>query len=105
MLLAVLDRGRVLLIPGKIGVNQFDEPVEVLGSYLETEAVSMDGRIGERLRVMSAYRFVVLIKVVHISVQDFHKELDGCRRFHARVCHTEGPLKALQDSLTITIEL
>lgn len=41
MLLAILDRRRVLLIPGKVGVDQFDEPVEVLGSYLGTVSVSM----------------------------------------------------------------
>lgn len=38
------------------------------------------------------YRFIVLIKVIHISVEDLNKKLNRCCRFHARVRYTKSAL-------------
>lgn len=51
------------------------------------------------------YRLVLLIEIVHISIQNLDKQLDGRGRFHARVCDAEGPLETLQDALPVTVQL
>jgi hypothetical protein len=38
------------------------------------------------------YRIVLLVKVVHVSVQDLDKEFDGYGRVHACVGDTERAL-------------
>lgn len=67
----------------QVGVDEFDETVQVLRS---------DG-------------LVLLIEVVNIAVQDFHKELDGDSGIHAGVSHTEGTLEALEDPFAVAVEL
>jgi hypothetical protein len=75
----------ILLIFGRlqVGVDEFDETVQVLGSY----------------------GLVLLVEIVDIAVEDFHKELDGDSSVHAGVGHTEGALEALEDSFAVTVEL
>lgn len=67
----------------QVGVNKFDETVQVLRS---------DG-------------LVLLVEIVDITVQDFHKELDGDSGIHAGVSHTEGTLEALEDPFAVAVEL
>lgn len=67
----------------QVGVDEFNETVQVLRS---------DG-------------FVLLVEIVDIAVEDFHKELDGDSGVHAGVGHTEGALKALEDSFAVAVEL
>jgi hypothetical protein len=67
----------------KIGVDEFDETVQVLGS---------DG-------------LVLLVEIVDIAVEDFYEELDGDSGVHAGVGHTEGTLEALEDSFPVAVEL
>lgn len=51
------------------------------------------------------HRFVLLVKIVDISVEDLDKKLDRGGRLHTRVCHAESALEALEDALTVTVEL
>jgi len=51
------------------------------------------------------YRFVTLIEIVDIAVQDLDEQLDGRCGFHARVGDAQSPLKAFEHPLAITIEL
>lgn len=67
----------------QVGVDEFDETVQVLRS---------DG-------------LVLLVEVVDIAVQDFHKELDGDSGIHAGVSHTECTLEALEDPFAVAVEL
>ncbi len=37
-----------------------------------------------------SYRFVALVEIVYVSIQDLDEELDGRGRLHARVGHAES---------------
>lgn len=51
------------------------------------------------------YRFILLVKVVDVSIENLDKQLDRRGRLHARVCHAESALEALEDALTVPVEL
>lgn len=72
-----------VLVRLQVGVDQLDEPVQVLGR---------DG-------------FVLLVEVVDVAVEDLDEEFhrDGC--VHARVCYAEGALEAFQDAFSVAVEL
>lgn len=82
VLLARLDGARLLLVPRQVRVYQLNQPIEVLCRHLRRPPPSAKkgppGNSSAR-----AHRFVLLVKVVDVSVQDLDKELDGGRRFHA----------------------
>lgn len=81
-------------------MNQLDEAVEILGSYLE--------RVRNSFRIVwsrEAYRLILLIKVVDVSVQDLNKQFDGYRGVHASVGHPQRSLKTLQHTLAVPVEL
>ena len=81
MLLARLDRSRVLLVAGQVGVNELDQAVEILGRDLFEETVLATGKgvgpnEGAGQDASFTYRFVLLVKVVDISVEDLDKQLN-----------------------------
>lgn len=47
----------------------------------------------------------MLVKIIHISVQNLYKQLDTRRRLHAAISDAECPLQTLQNSLAVTVEL
>lgn len=73
-------------------MDQLDEAVEVFGCYLYV-ALAMGLKLGGVKVGGYTYRFISLVKVVDISVQDLDKELDGCGCLHARVCYPKGALE------------
>lgn len=76
--------GILLIFVGmQVGVNEFDETIQVLGSD----------------------SLVLLVEIVDIAVENFHKELDGDSGVHTGVGHTEGALEALEDSFAVAVEL
>ena len=99
---AALDGGRVLLVAVEVGVDELDEAVEVLGRHLEEGIVRW-----ERLCVGGclAYRFVLLVKVVDVAVEDLDEELDGGCRLHTGVGHTQSSLQTLKDTLAVAVQL
>lgn len=54
---------------------------------------------------MVTHRFVLLVKVVDVSVEDLDKQLDGRGRLHTRIGHAEGALEAFQNALAVAVEL
>lgn len=73
----------LIFIALQVRVDEFDKTVQVLGS---------DG-------------LVLLVEIVDIAVEDFHKEFDGDGGVHAGVGHTEGALEALENSFAVAVEL
>lgn len=67
----------------QVGVDELDETVQVLSS---------DG-------------LILLVEIVNITVQDFHKELDGDSGIHAGISHTESTLEALEDPFAVAVQL
>ena len=52
-----------------------------------------------------AYRLILLVKVVYVSVQDLNEELDRYCCVHACICYAEGTLQAFEDAFAISVEL
>ena len=52
-----------------------------------------------------AHSLILLVKVVQVAVQNFDKQFHRHGGIHARICHTQGSLQALQDALAIAIKL
>jgi len=48
----------------------------------------------EKKSTGETYRFVLLFKVVDVSVQNLGEQLDSRGRLHARVCHAQRTLQA-----------
>jgi hypothetical protein len=67
----------------KVGMNELDQPIEILGG---------DG-------------FVLLVEVVNVTVQNLDEELHGNGRVHAGISNTEGTLEALENPFSIAVEL
>jgi hypothetical protein len=51
------------------------------------------------------YSIVLLVKVVHVAVQDFHEQLHRHCGIHAGIGNTECALQTLEYSFSIAIEL
>jgi hypothetical protein len=63
-------------------------------------------RLNKSLQAQGAtHRFVLLIKIVDVSVENLDKQLDGSGRLHARVRHAEGALETFQDAFAVAVEL
>lgn len=76
-------RVRLAVVRLQIGVDQLDQAVEILGCD----------------------RLVLLIKVVYVTVQDLHEELDGHGGVHAGIGNTQSALEALENTFAIAVEL
>ena len=64
-------------------MDQLDQPVQILGRD----------------------RFVLLVEVVDVAVEDLDEELDGNGGVHACVGDAEGALQAFEDALAVAVEL
>ncbi len=53
----------------------------------------------------SSHRFVGLVKIVHVSIQDLHEQLNRGRLLHTRISDPESTLEAFEHSLPVSIEL
>jgi hypothetical protein len=64
-----------LLVARKVGVDELDEAVEVLGCYLKREGEMLSGKWARRtgLGRVETYRFVLLVKVVDVAVENLHE--------------------------------
>lgn len=51
------------------------------------------------------YGFVLLVKVVDISIKDLNKKFDRNSRVHASVSDSESSLQALQHTFAVSVEL
>lgn len=60
---------------------------------------------GSKTKHRNPYRFVLLVEVVHITVEDLDKELYRRRLLHARVRDPQGTLQAFQHALAVPVEL
>ena len=58
-----------------------------------------------RRKQRTTYRFILLVEVIHISVQDLYKQLYRYRSIHARIGHTQSALQTFENALTIAVEL
>jgi hypothetical protein len=72
-----------ILVGLKVGVNELDQPIEILGG---------DG-------------LVLLIEVIDVTIQNLDKELHGNGRVHAGISDTEGTLEAFENPFSIAVEL
>lgn len=77
----VLETGSVF-VRLQIRVDEFDEAVEIFGRDLEH--VSYNCEDWEK----RDYGIVLLVEVVHVSVQNLNKELDRYCSIHACVCYS-----------------
>lgn len=87
---AALNRSRVLLITRQVRVNELNQTINVFGGHLQH--VSHKSFQIFSLSPTPTYRFVLLVKVVHVAIQDLNKQLDRRRRLHARVSHAKSSL-------------
>ena len=55
--------------------------------------------------LVRTYSFVLLVKVVHVAIENLDKELDGDGGVHTCVGNSESPLQAFQDTLAVAIQL
>lgn len=67
----------------EVGVDELDQPVDVLGGH----------------------GVVFLVEVVDVAVQDLDEELDGDGRVHAGICDAERALEAFEDALAVAVWL
>lgn len=101
MLARVLETGCVL-VGVKVGVDELDKAIEVLGRNLlrrlSQQAASRDHQRG-------THSLVLLVEVVYIAIEDLNKQFntDGC--VHACVSHSERTLQAFKHTLAVTVEL
>lgn len=58
-----------------------------------------------RPAIKRTYSFVLLVKVVDVTIQDLDKELDRHSRIHACVSDAQCTLQTLQNALAITVRL
>ena len=52
----------------------------------------------------STYRLILLIEIIHISIQNLHKQLHTDSAIHARISHSERPLQTFKHPLPIPIQ-
>ena len=62
-------------------------------------------QLNQAVQVLRRYCVVLLIKIVHVAVQDLHEELDGDGGIHAGVGNAQSTLKALENALAVAIGL
>jgi hypothetical protein len=55
------------------------------------------------LALKPTHRLVLLVKVVDIAIQYFHKELHGYRSVHAGICNSKGSLQTLKYPLAVAV--
>lgn len=51
------------------------------------------------------YSFVLLVEVVHVSVQDLYEQLYRHPSVHTRVSDTKSTLETLKDTFPIAVQL
>jgi hypothetical protein len=52
-----------------------------------------------------AYCFVLLVKVVHVAIEDLNEKLDRHGGIHTGVGYSEGALQAFENSFPVAVEL
>jgi hypothetical protein len=80
-------------------VDELNQAVQVFCRHLQEFVVvsmrSWSGNVSctshESFR---AYRLVLLVEVINVSIEDLDEELDRHGGVHAGVCHPQGALKA-----------
>lgn len=72
-----------ILVGLKVGMNELNQPIEILGG---------DG-------------FVLLVEVVDVTVQNLDEKLHGNGSVHAGVSNTKGTLEAFENPFSIAVEL
>lgn len=84
MALRAVEVGVWLVLAGlQVGVDQFDQSVEVLG--------------GDCL--------ILLVEVVDVAIENLNEKFHGDGGVHAGVCDSKGTLEAFQDSFSVAVEL
>ena len=98
MLPWVFER-RGVFVGLQVRMNQLDETIQVLHRYLSLLAI-MDHK-----EHRYTHCFVLLIKIIYVSVQYLDEQFDGYSSVHAGVSHTKRTLQALKNSLSVTVKL
>lgn len=62
-------------------------------------------QLDEAIQVLGGDRFVLLIEVVDVAIEDLDEEFNGYSSVHAGVCDTESPLETFENALAIAVEL
>jgi hypothetical protein len=52
-----------------------------------------------------SYGVVLLIKIVHVAVENLDEELYGHRSIHACICYPQSALEAFEDAFAVSVEL
>lgn len=80
-------------------MDEFNEAVEVFGRDLYSSVIIVEFRLD------TIYSIVLLVEVVHVSVEDLDEKLDGYRSIHACIGDSECSLQALEYTLAVAVEL
>ena len=81
-------------------MDELDEPVQVLCCYLCNISVSFLQSLDR-----AAYCLILLIKVVYISIQNFHKQFNRHCSIHTRICHAKSTLQTFKHTLSVAVKL
>lgn len=61
--------------------------------------------LDQAVEVLGGNGLVLLVEIVDVSVEDFHKEFNGDRSVHAGVGHAKSALKTFENSFAIAVKL
>jgi hypothetical protein len=95
----VLER-RGILVGLEVGVDELDKAVQVFGCDLQSVSLFQSDLNG-----YVTYSIVLLVKIVHVAVQDLNKQLHGHCGIHACIGDTERTLQTFEYSFSIAVEL
>ncbi len=100
MLLARFNRGRILRISRQVRVDQLDQTIEVLRGDLLTVKLVAHSASDASEEPNSAidchagtYRFILLVEIVHVTIEDLDEQLDRGGGLHARIGDAKSPLE------------
>lgn len=79
--------------------------VHVLAAFVRARSQIAVNQLDQAVEVFGRHRVVFLIKIVHVSIEDFDKKLDGDGGIHACVGDPEGALQTFQHSFAFSIGL
>lgn len=103
MSLRIFQRGRVaFLVGGEVGMDQLDQSIQVFCCNLHNSQSVYEL---PAIALTSTYRLILLVEIVDVAVQYFHKQLHRHRCVHASICNSKRSLQALKDTLAIAVEL
>lgn len=78
---------------------ELDQTIEIFGGDLDKSACFLVTWMD------STHCLVLLVEVVDVAVEDFHKQLNRYSGVHARICYSKCTLQALEYTFAIAVKL